>query len=123
MNSRPKTGPSVPSRFIREIPEQLIDRVDLQTPTRFRAEAGRGRFPSFFAPSSGASRSLPRGVHYDYEDGEGLQTGRIVQHPTFGRGRIVKMEGYGESLVLDIMFSGVGLKKIMARYARLKVVG
>ena len=64
-----------------------------------------------------------QGVHYDFEDGEGLQTGRIVQHPTFGRGKIMKVEGYGESLVLEIMFSGLGLKKIMAKYGRLKIIG
>ena len=52
-----------------------------------------------------------------------MRTGRIVEHPTFGRGKIVNVEGYGDSLTLDIMFSGVGMKKIMARYARLKIVG
>jgi hypothetical protein len=32
-------------------------------------------------------------------------------------------EGFGESLRLEIHFSGIGTKKILARYARLKVVG
>ena len=62
-------------------------------------------------------------VYYEYEGEEMFAPGRIVQHPTFGRGKIMNAEGFGESLRLDIMFSGVGLKKIMAKYARLKVVG
>ena len=49
--------------------------------------------------------------------------GRIVQHPTFGRGKILNTEGFGESLILEIMFTGLGVKKIMAKYAKLKVVG
>jgi hypothetical protein len=52
-----------------------------------------------------------------------MKAGRIVSHPTFGRGKIIKAEGYGDALTLDIMFTGVGRKKIMARYAKLKIVG
>ena len=39
------------------------------------------------------------------------------------QGKIVRSEGFGDSLRLEIMFSGIGVKKIMARFARLKVVG
>ena len=34
---------------------------------------------------------------------ETIRPGRIVQHPTFGRGKVLKAEGYGESLMLEIM--------------------
>jgi DNA helicase-2/ATP-dependent DNA helicase PcrA len=52
-----------------------------------------------------------------------MRPGRLVEHPTFGRGKILKSEGFGDSLRLEIMFTGLGVKKIMAKYARLKVVG
>ena len=52
-----------------------------------------------------------------------MRPGRLVEHPTFGRGKILKAEGFGDSLRLEVMFSGLGVKKIMAKYARLKVVG
>ncbi len=64
-----------------------------------------------------------RGTYYEYEDEEIMRIGRIVQHPTFGRGKIVSVEGRGESLRLEIYFTGIGTKKIMAKYAKLKVVG
>jgi len=115
---------SIPSRFLREIPEELIDTVDLRSSRRLpRPEPARQT--SMFAPTTQAATSAPEGVHYEYEyEGlDGLQVGRIVQHPTFGRGKVIKIEGFGESLRLEIVFSGIGLKKIMAKYARLKLIG
>ncbi len=121
---------STPSRFIKEIPEQLVDKVDLRTHRSFERTTASNRPTSRFSglhawpgTSSTSAGDPVQGVHYDFEDGEGLQPGRIVQHPTFGRGRVIKAEGYGESLVLEIMFSGLGLKKIMAKYGRLKIIG
>jgi len=35
----------------------------------------------------------------------------------------MKVDGSGEGLRLEIYFTGVGLKKIMAKYAKLKIVG
>lgn len=114
---------SIPSRFIKEIPEELVEKIDLRTRRLFEVTSTRNRTPSFFSRLSSTADVARRGVYYDYEEGEGLQTGRIVDHPTFGRGKIIKTEGYGESLVLDIMFSSLGLKRIMAKYAKLKIIG
>ncbi len=114
---------SIPSRFIKEIPETLVERVDRRTYRRFGTGA-TATAPSFF--DSQPVRKQPDfadGVHYDFEESEIMRTGRIVAHPTFGRGKIMRTEGYGESLVLDIMFTGIGMKKIMAKYAKLKIVG
>ena len=66
---------------------------------------------------------VKNGFHYEYEDEEIIRTGRIVQHPTFGRGKVVKTEGSGESLRLEIHFTGIGTKKILAKFAKLKIIG
>ncbi|HPC12195.1 MAG TPA: hypothetical protein PK112_08875, partial [candidate division Zixibacteria bacterium] len=63
------------------------------------------------------------GVHYEYEEEEALRVGRLVRHPTFGRGKVLKVEGRGESLMLEIHFQGLGVKRVMAKYARLTVIG
>ena len=52
------------------------------------------------------------------EEETGFRVGRVVAHPTFGRGKIISIEGYGDNLRLEIMFTGLGVKKIMAKYAR-----
>ncbi|MEW5796766.1 MAG: UvrD-helicase domain-containing protein [Candidatus Zixiibacteriota bacterium] len=110
---------SAPSRFIDEIPKDLIDVYDLRS---YRPATVNGGVP---LSTNGFTRTAaPRtGVHYEYEGDEVMRPGRLVEHPTFGRGKIVKSEGFGDSLRLEIMFSGLGAKKIMAKYARLKVVG
>jgi DNA helicase-2/ATP-dependent DNA helicase PcrA len=110
---------SIPSRFIKELPEELINTKDRRTQRRF----GTSRTPSFFSDRQATKKATDLGVHYEYEESEIMRTGRIVEHPTFGRGKIVRTEGMGESLTLDIMFTGVGMKKIMAKYAKLNIIG
>jgi DNA helicase-2/ATP-dependent DNA helicase PcrA len=114
---------SIPSRFIKEIPQQLVETVDYRSSHGGVRESAAAAPSSFFNGSAVRPRKQPAGVHYEYEDSEAMRPGRIVQHPTFGRGKIVNAEGFGESLRLEIMFSGLGLKKIMAKYAKLKVIG
>ncbi len=114
---------SIPSRFIKEIPEELIDRVDHRTRRRYEFTEQKPQQTSLF--SRGLTKTAPAqtGVHYDFEEEEIMRVGRVVHHPSFGRGKIIRTEGYGESLVVEIMFTGVGLKKIMAKYAKLKIIG
>ncbi|MEA3296356.1 MAG: hypothetical protein U9R56_00645, partial [candidate division Zixibacteria bacterium] len=78
---------------------------------------------SFFGDSEVTTKVARKGVHYEYEGHDSLQKGRIVLHPTFGRGRVLSIEGYGESLRLEIMFTGHGVKTIMAKYGKLKIIG
>jgi DNA helicase-2/ATP-dependent DNA helicase PcrA len=115
---------AMPSRFIKEMPEHLLEKVDLRTQRYYAYESTSGRaVSSSFGRSRSAAASTRKGFHYDFEDGEGLQTGRLVHHPTFGRGKIIKTEGYGDSLTLEIMFTGIGVKKIMAKFGKLKIIG
>jgi DNA helicase-2/ATP-dependent DNA helicase PcrA len=50
----------------------------------------------------------------------GIKIGGIIDHPKYGRGTIVRKEGDGEDAKLTISFPGLGLKKIIAKYAGLK---
>jgi DNA helicase-2/ATP-dependent DNA helicase PcrA len=108
---------SIPSRFIAEIPDELIARNDLRAHRFADHDSARVR------PKRPIEPMADTGVHYEYEGDEAMRPGRLVAHPTFGRGKITKAEGFGESLRLEIMFSGIGLKKIMAKYARLTPIG
>lgn len=111
---------SIPSRFIKEIPKELVDVSDFRSARHFsHAAPSSNSQQSFFSNSKSSSSD----VEYQFEPDEIMKTGRIVAHPTFGRGRIMRTEGYGESLILEIMFSGIGLKKIMLKYAKLKIIG
>jgi DNA helicase-2/ATP-dependent DNA helicase PcrA len=51
----------------------------------------------------------------------GLRAGVTVEHPRFGKGMLMRREGEGDDAKLTISFPGYGLKKLIAKYADLKV--
>jgi DNA helicase-2/ATP-dependent DNA helicase PcrA len=46
---------------------------------------------------------------------------QTVQHPKYGRGTVLRREGEGEDAKLTISFPGYGLKKIVAKYAGIRI--
>ena len=63
------------------------------------------------APASKPPASKPKG----------LRTGAIIQHSKYGRGTVLRQEGEGDDAKLTVSFPGYGLKKLIAKYAGLKV--
>ena len=51
----------------------------------------------------------------------GFSAGTVIQHPKYGRGTILRREGDGEDAKLTISFPGHGLKKIVEKYAGIKI--
>lgn len=51
-----------------------------------------------------------------------LSEGTLVEHVRFGKGRIMKIEGVGADTKAEINFTNGGLKKLLLRFAKLKVV-
>ncbi len=73
---------SIPSRFIKEIPESLIERVDRRTYRRFGAGT-TALAPSFFdKPAPSRKSEYSDGVHYDFEESEIMRAGtdRCTSH-------------------------------------------
>jgi DNA helicase-2/ATP-dependent DNA helicase PcrA len=87
--------PSMPSRFLQEIPQQLLKLDTLQPAARAMA------LPSY--------QDLP-------ESPGAFRKGQRVRHPAFGAGQIVEVEGSGEGAKLTIIFQGGVRKKIVAGY-------
>jgi DNA helicase II / ATP-dependent DNA helicase PcrA len=50
-----------------------------------------------------------------------VRTGATVHHPKYGRGTVLRREGDGEDAKLTISFPGYGLKKIVEKYAGIKL--
>jgi DNA helicase-2/ATP-dependent DNA helicase PcrA len=50
-----------------------------------------------------------------------LKNGVVVQHPKYGRGTILRREGDGDDAKLTISFPAYGLKKIVEKYAGIKI--
>jgi DNA helicase-2/ATP-dependent DNA helicase PcrA len=114
-----------PSRFLQEIPPELIEEV----PSTFLAP--QSSFAQFRAPSYGRGSGYRGRVReeqpaYAYEDEDqsvpsGLKTGARVRHPTFGVGTILSIEPLDDDTKLVVRFASVGQKTLRAKFAKLEV--
>ena len=89
--------PSLPSRFLAEIPEPLLAR----TVTAKSAVSDWTEEP----------RPVPEVVVGDH-----------VRHKTFGAGRVLEVDGEGPRAIITVRFDGVGTKRLALGYAPLEVV-
>jgi DNA helicase-2/ATP-dependent DNA helicase PcrA len=103
-----------PSRFIQEIPDELIE--TLGTASRgARSRAGTsGR-------SSESSRFDYSYGQQDEVESEGVSVGTRVRHPVFGRGEVLAVLGTDLNQKLRIKFERAGVKTVMVRFANLEL--
>ncbi|MBQ5752161.1 MAG: UvrD-helicase domain-containing protein [Bacteroidaceae bacterium] len=52
-----------------------------------------------------------------------LGVGQVVQHERFGVGQVVSTEGIGENAKATIKFQNAGVKTLLLKFAKLKVIG
>jgi DNA helicase-2/ATP-dependent DNA helicase PcrA len=115
---------SEPSRFIDEVPAELIERM---APSH-SSPGYQGSFPhyEFRTNPYGRGRRVKEEEHtYAYEDedqstGLNLRPGMRVKHPQFGIGSIVSVEALNDDTKLVVRFNAVGVKTLRAKYARLE---
>jgi DNA helicase-2/ATP-dependent DNA helicase PcrA len=104
-----QTRYNVASRFIDEIPQEVVKRL---TPVMTPA-FGRGRFDDkAWAPA-------PEKAFKSQTAGHGFRIGQAVQHPKFGQGVIVNAEGSGNDARLQINFGKQGMKWLALEYAKI----
>ncbi|HHW4681203.1 MAG TPA: 3'-5' exonuclease, partial [Xylella taiwanensis] len=96
---------NVPSRFLREIPRDLLHEVR----------------PSIHVSRQASLGAVPRPVH-DKGDTAPIQLGVNVMHPTFGSGVVVDYEGNGAHARIQVKFDEAGTKWLVMAYAHLSVV-
>ena len=53
----------------------------------------------------------------------GLSVGAIVQHDRFGVGEVLSTEGAGENAKATIKFQNAGVKTLLLKFAKLKIIG
>lgn len=99
-----------PSRFIKEIPEELLEEI------RPKVQAGRGAGISF---GGGYSRGGPSTLR-DEPVAPGLRLGARVRHAKFGAGVVLNIEGQGPHARVQVNFESAGSKWLMLQYANLE---
>ena len=107
-----------PSRFLDEIPPELVETVPgahFQAPERRRSGGTSRQW------ERSASAAAPAFDDADEDQSAGqVRPGMRVRHDTFGIGVIAAVEPAVGDLKLTVRFDGVGHKKLLARYARLR---
>ena len=140
---------SLASRFLTEVPRNLIDAV--------RGDLPRARTVELYAERhqvrESAQRNLYTGKTYNSADSirqffggaapantavpataaaqaappiqrpgtKKVGPGSTVEHAKYGRGTVLRLEGTGEDTKLTVSFPGYGLKKLIAKFAGIKV--
>jgi DNA helicase-2/ATP-dependent DNA helicase PcrA len=124
--------PNPPSRFIDEIPAELVDEATLPDGGflgDWSAQDGAARQGADGSSAARATRRrkrqattpAPKVSYSGPAPEDGFAVGAYVHHPRFGGGRILDREGSGKHLKLTIHFSDHGSKKILPAYTKLQV--
>lgn len=102
-----------PSRFIQEIPTELLDTVRPSAKVSRPKNYVENNY--FYQSRQPQRKSLPT----DDAGDTGFKIGQRVSHKKFGTGIILNYEGQGEHTRIQIKFSKHGTKWLVANYAKL----
>jgi DNA helicase-2/ATP-dependent DNA helicase PcrA len=128
-----RTSMNPASRFISEIPEDLIEGVEpperISTPFGSKGSFRRSESSSFSSGSGGSSFGTPAPrkpvmrpvAAVSGAEGMGWKVGDKAEHGKWGIGTVVSVKGEGEGTELDIAFpSPTGIKRLLAKFAPIK---
>ncbi len=149
--------PSIPSRFLSEIPEELVEDLSRRPAPQTRGAGSRERYYDYEQSEQSRYSRMPAakaapaatpavsssnvrryfGINETAIGGNGhddsvevattgaptlIKAGSRVRHAKYGYGTVVRCEGSGDQTKLTVSFPGVGLKKLMEKFADLERV-
>lgn len=123
-----------PSRFLEDIPSELVETIgrrpevttsvhrDIRNPwgsfDNNRVEKRHVVKPQAAPPPK--PRHQPTG-DFKPDNTADLQPGMEVEHMKFGFGKVLNIEGNNPNKIATIHFNGLGQKKVMLKFAKLKI--
>jgi DNA helicase-2/ATP-dependent DNA helicase PcrA len=140
----------LPSRFIREIDQTYVDGFEKDREitihpsfeTTFnRSFSARRKIPApTTKDSSGKSfpgQSFPgrklikldnrtssnqEMAGFESDDPKSIQTGMVVEHQRFGKGKVIHLEGDFPNVKATVFFHKHGQKQLLLKFAKLKII-
>ncbi|WP_339649976.1 3'-5' exonuclease, partial [uncultured Salegentibacter sp.] len=135
-----------PSRFIEEVDEQYMDYMIPQDDYKYKplidtdifgddidksklrqTKPKKGTPPPAHKPSESQLRKLRKLKPASPEPEKAtnaikLEAGNVVEHMRFGKGKVLAIEGVGQDKKAEIDFENGGIKKLLLRFAKLKLI-
>lgn len=108
---------ALPSRYLDDIPYDMLDELKPARKTRSAAPARSSRMERWES-DRGSSRSQ---AQKDAAIQPRFSAGMRVEHPTWGEGMVLNSRIQGGDEIIDVFFAGVGLKHLAASLARLEI--
>ena len=118
--------PTAPSRFLSEIPSELVETVAPAYASSYKSSFSHSHYEYRTNPygkkGRGRTRETETAYAYESEDqsATGVRIGMRVRHVEFGVGNVIGAEPQNDDIKLTVRFNTVGVKKLMAKYARLE---
>lgn len=106
------------SRFVKEIPEELIENIEEERKKNFDFEAHKAK-RHVMDKSSVFLSNEPKKPE-TAADGENFLPGDRIRHRKFGDGTVLEAKAVGSDTFLRVKFDTVGEKKLMAAYVKLE---
>ena len=97
----------MPSRFIAEVPAELVEEVRPRVQVSRPVYQGRGK---------------PSAVYEEPASASGMRLGQRVRHGRFGEGVILRLDGHGQGAQVEVNFERLGRKVLMLAYANLEAL-
>ena len=124
-----------PSRFIDELDPEYVqflyvpDRTSLKDDPRDSFADNLKRFRKISdgfdkEAAASASKTTEKADQGGFSilDPATIRINMEVSHQRFGRGKVIAMEGAGQSAKATVMFAGAGKKQLLLKFARLKIL-
>lgn len=110
-----RTASALPSRFLREIPENCIVKRGGYRPqvqeTRRESYEKRIAKGSSYLSSAIRAQTAPSAPMPEFSKGD------MVMHAAFGKGMVISVTKMGGDALLEVTFDDIGTKKLMAKAA------
>ncbi len=118
-----------PSRFLDEIPAELVERIEPAFTMPYQGALGRegaaGGWRRRGRGAAGRARETAPAASYAYENEDQSTTtirpGLRVRHAQFGVGTVLSVEPHNDDLKITVRFQTVGQKRLLARFAKLEL--
>ncbi|OEY73459.1 ATP-dependent helicase [Salegentibacter salarius] len=135
-----------PSRFIEEVDEQYVNYMIPQDDYKYKplidtdifgdevdksklrqTKPKKGTPPPAHKPSESQLRKLRKLKPASPEPEKAtnaikLEAGNVVEHMRFGKGKVLAIDGVGQDKKAEIDFVNGGIKKLLLRFAKLKLI-